>query len=193
MCKPTNADKLFFLFGLSIYAVGQLVISILQGALQSQKPIDYAHWLLLIGVFLLIPFSAKLPRHGLHRITSPVLLAGIVCVIGMCMLDFVFWAIPSPELKSEVAGHLIAADSIWQPFMKIGPNRIFMLGLALPSLAYYRASMLGTAFVIIGVGVVVLTPQWVNALGYSVIIIGYFLNFEILRSRSEYLRNDIVQ
>ena len=47
------------------------------------------------------------------------MITGIVSIIGMCVLDFVFWSLKDPEFKSQVAKHLINTTEIWTPFLKI--------------------------------------------------------------------------
>jgi hypothetical protein len=57
---PARLEKVLFLVGLTAYTVGQVVINSLRNALHTQSPIDDAHWLLLIGVVLLVPFAVNL-------------------------------------------------------------------------------------------------------------------------------------
>ena len=179
---PTRLDRGLFLAGLAIYAAGQLVITLLGWEMQNQRPVDFAHWLLIIGVALLIPYAARLPRRGLQIIASPVLIAGIIAVIGMCMIDFVFWALPSGEVENEVASILMAEPSLWTVFMKIGPNEVFMTGLLLPALAFFRTARIGTALVVVSALGILFTPQMFNAGLYSVLTIGYWLCFDRLRA-----------
>ena len=47
------------------------------------------------------------------------MIIGIVSIIGMCVLDFVFWSLKDPEFKSQVANHLINTTEIWTPFVNI--------------------------------------------------------------------------
>ena len=38
-------------------------------------------------------------------------------MIGMCVLDFIYWSIKSPEFDSEIATHLTNTSALWDPFM----------------------------------------------------------------------------
>ncbi|WP_417493738.1 hypothetical protein [Maricaulis sp.] len=178
---PKRIDRILFIAGLAIYVTGQILINLGPGFTEQQAPIDYAHWLLIIGVLFLIPFAGRLPRRNIHLIGIPLLLAGVCFVIGMCVIDFIFWSIPDAELKRALASHLIATAVIWEPFMVFGPNTIFNLGLLLPSLSYFRASRTGTILVILGTLVIVVGTQWFNVIGYLIVLAGYVLNFDLLK------------
>lgn len=174
---PRAWDRGLFLFGLGLYTLGQILINLGRDFVDAQSPIDFAHWLLIAGVLFLIPFVGRLPRRNIHLVTLPLLLVGIAAVIGMSVLDFVFWRLPDGELESQLAGTLIGTPVIWQPFMVIGPNHVFNAGLMLPSLSYFQASKAGTLLVIAGTLTIVLGVQWFNVIGYAVLTAGYALNF----------------
>lgn len=95
-------------------------------------PIDVIHWLMLIGVSMLIPFAARMLRRGLALVASPLLILGIVCVIGMCVLDFVFWALPDDEFRAEVARRLMDTPMLWKPFIAWGPDDFLISVLSFP-------------------------------------------------------------
>ena len=42
----------------------------------------------------------------------------------MCVLDFVFWSLKDPVLKSQVTKHLINTPEIWIPFISVS-EKIF--------------------------------------------------------------------
>lgn len=178
---PRYWDRVLFVAGLAIYTLGQTLINLGREFVERQSPVDYAHWLLLIGVLFLIPFIGRLPRRNLHLVTLPLLLAGIAAVIGMCVIDFIFWSLPAGDLENQLASALIATPSIWPVFIEIGPNHVFSLGLMLPGLSWYRASRAGTLLVIAGTLIVVLGVQWFNVIGYAVLTLGYILAFDRLR------------
>ncbi|WP_417470951.1 hypothetical protein [Maricaulis sp.] len=178
---PRYWDRVLFVAGLAIYTTGQVLINLGRDFVEAQTPIDFAHWLLLLGVLFLIPFTGRLPRRNLHLLTLPLLIAGIAAVIGMCLIDFIFWSLPAGDLENRLASELIATPSIWPVFITIGPNHVFSLALMLPSLSWYRASRAGTALVIIGTLTVMLGVQWFNVIGYAVLTLGYGLNFNGLR------------
>jgi len=168
----------YFLLGLFLYTVGQFLIFIFfnAGEWRNQEPIDFAHWFLLIGVLLLIPQIGNFPKSKLNLVGTPILVIGIGLMIGMCVLDFVFWSIKSPEFSSEVATHLINTPAIWTPFMGIG-GKVFNFGLLISSFNYFKQSKLGVILVLIGTLVVYLPWGWDNVVGYLLITVGFYINF----------------
>lgn len=168
----------YFLLGLFLYTVGQFLIFIFfnAGEWRNQEPIDFAHWFLLIGVLLLIPQIGNFPKSKLNLVGTPILVIGIGLMIGMCVLDFVFWSIKSPEFSSEVATHLINTPAIWKPFMNFN-GWFFNLGLLISSLSYFKNSRLGTILVLIGTLVIYIGSGSFNVLGYIVLTVGFYINF----------------
>jgi len=171
--------EFYFLLGLLLYTVGQFLIFIFYNdieALHSQEPIDFAHWFMLIGVLLLIPQIGNFPKSKWNYISSPTLILGIGLIIGMCVLDFVFWSLKEPELKRQVSEHLINTPEIWKPFMKFN-GLLFNLGLLTSSLSYYKNSKTGSLLVLIGTLVIYIGGGWINVLGYILLTIGFYINF----------------
>ena len=118
----------------------------------------------------------SLPRRGLSAIAGPLLLVGAVCVIGMCVIDFVFWALP-PELDGPVYDRLSAAPSVWRPFMRFGANELFVAALVAPALGFWGRSRAGLALVAVGAATMAIGTQWFNVAGYAAMIAGYALGF----------------
>jgi hypothetical protein len=171
--------EFYFLLGLFLYTVGQYLIFIFFNdidALHSQEPIDFAHWFMLIGVLLLIPQIGNFPKTKLNLIGTPILVIGIGLIIGMCVLDFLFWSINSSEFKSEVATHLNNTPAIWTPFMEVG-GKVFTFGLLMSSCNYFKQSKLGVILVLIGTSIVYLPWGWGNIPGYLFITLGFYMNF----------------
>ncbi len=172
-------NEFYFLLGLVLYTVGQFLIFIFYNdieALHSQEPIDFAHWFMLIGVLLLIPQIGNFPKSKWNYISSPTLILGIGLIIGMCVLDFVFWSLKEPELKRQVSEHLINTPEIWKPFMKFN-GLLFNLGLLTSSFSYYQNSKTGTLLVLIGTLAIYIGGGWINVLGYILLTIGFYINF----------------
>lgn len=181
---PDRIDKALFLMGFAVFTAGQVMLRLFDSAARGAQPVDYTHWLLLIGVVLLIPYTARLPRRGFHLVTAPVLLLGIVATIGMNILDFVFWALP-PELNGDIYRVLSVESSIWWPFMRYGPNEFFITAFVLPSLTLFHVSRVGTGLVIAGAVTMALGTEWFNVAGYILVIAGYFLCFDRLRPSTQ--------
>jgi hypothetical protein len=140
--------KNLFIAGLLFETMGQILLAKGNEFVYAQKPIDFAHWFLLIGVVLLLPQIVSFPKK-IHSYSGiPTAIIGVVCIIGMCVLDFIFWSFPTQELRNEFAGHLSKVSVIWKPFITIGPN-FLNVGLLLLSLNYFKKNKLGVALVIL--------------------------------------------
>ena len=176
---PNRTDQILFLSGLVLFMLGQVQLNLLGPASQSQAPIDWAHWTLLLGASLLIPFAARLPRTLFGSIAGIILIAGIVFIIGMNAIDFVFWGLDD-EMDGQLYRAIVDEPAIWGVFMRWGPGEIFTTGIGLPSLLYWRRSRLGTGLVALGLAIMIFGTQWYNVIGYSVVTAGYFLNFDRL-------------
>ena len=146
--KKLNQNEILFLLGLFTYTVGQYLIFIYFNDLEklhNQEPIDFSHWLMIFGVLLLIPQIGNFPKSRWNYISSPTLILGIGLIIGMCVLDFVFWSLKEPELKRQVSEHLINTPEIWKPFMKFN-GLLFNLGLLTSS---FKSSTFAATLVVL--------------------------------------------
>jgi len=142
--KQQITNKILFLLGLVFFLIGQLILTKGNDFVYRQEPIDFAHWFLLVGVVLLIPQTISFPRTFFSLIGIPLTLIGIVCIIGMCVLDFIWWSFPTEEMRNEFTNHISQVPSIWKPFMTIGPSsKVFNLGLLILSLNYLKKGKIG--------------------------------------------------
>lgn len=171
-----KANKILFIVGLFFILIGQLIISKGNEFVYKQEPIDFAHWFLLVGVTLLIPQTVTFPKKTYSLIGIPLTLVGIVCIIGMCVLDFIWWSFPNQEVRNEFTNHISHVPSIWKPFMIIGPSsKIFNLGLLLLSLNYIQTGKIGIALVLIANLILwhIIPLPFRLVLGYSITLIGF--------------------
>ena len=170
--------KLLFLLGLAFELIGQILLSKGNDFVYSLKPIDFAHWSLLIGVVLLIPQVVSFPNKLFSYIGTPLALGGIVCIIGMCVLDFIWWSQPTQDIRNEFAGHLSKFPSIWKPFIKSGPKYL-NIGLFFLSLNYFKQNKLGVIIIIfttlIFVNLIPIPFKMIK--GYSLTLIGFSVIF----------------
>ncbi len=178
---PLRSDQALLIAGLLFFILGQQLLNFGRDFVAAQAPIDYAHWCLLVGALLFLPFAARLPKRNIHLITIPVFIAGIAAIIGMFVLDFIFWSLPAGDLADGFYSHVRAEPSIWQVFIAIGPNWVFGTGLALPSLSYFHRSRLGVALVLIGVLMQPTTGRDLIVVSYALITLGYLMCFNWLR------------
>lgn len=140
--------KTLFVIGLLFQLIGQLLLAKGNDFVYAQKPIDFAHWFLLIGAALLIPQIGLFPKKIYTYIGVPIIIIGIVSIIGMCVLDFIWWSQPTQEVRNEFASQISKVPSIWKPFITTTPKFINM-GLFLLSLNYLRENKLGVSIVVL--------------------------------------------
>lgn len=170
------AYKILFLTGLLFFLIGQILLAQGNDFVYNQEPIDFAHWALLIGVVLLIPQVVSFPNKIFSYVGIPLTLIGITCIIGMCVLDFIWWSFPTDELRSEFTTHISQVPSIWQPFIKIGPSsKVFNLGLLLLSLNYYKNSKIGVLLVFISCLIMwnIVPVPFRLVVGYTLALVGF--------------------
>ena len=173
-----SSYKLLFLIGLVFELTGQILLSKGNAFVYNLKPVDFAHWSLLIGVVLLIPQVVSFPNKLFSYIGMPLALGGIVCIIGMCVLDFIWWSQPTQDIRNEFAGHLSKFPSIWKPFISSGPKYL-NIGLFFLSLNYFKQSKLGVIIIIFTTLIFVnLIPiPFKMIIGYSLTLIGFTIIF----------------
>lgn len=166
-----------FLLGLLLYTLGQfLIFVVFHQALHTQSPIDFAHWALFIGVLFLIPQIGCFLKTKVGWLGVPVLTLGIGLIIGMCVIDFIFWSMGTGKQVGQFASHVSNVQSIWFPFMTIS-GKIFTFGLIACGLTYFNLSKVGSVFCVIGGLIVYLPTGWDNIIGYSIIFVGYSICF----------------
>lgn len=168
--------KILFLLGLVIFLIGQLILANGSDYVYSLKPIDFAHWGLLIGMVLLIPQTVCWPKKIFSVIGIPLTLIGIVCGVGMCVLDFIWWSYPTDEMRIEFTNHISQVPAIWKPFMTIGPSsKVFNVGLLFLSLNYWKQSKLGILLILLANLVLwhVIPVPYRLVTGYSLTLIGF--------------------
>lgn len=167
--------KALFLTGLLLETIGQVMLY--QGSALFYKPIDFAHWSLLLGVVLIIPQVISFPDKPFSYFGIPLVIIGIVSIIGMCVIDFTLWSYQSDaQARSVFFQHISKASLVWKPFMKIGPP-FLNVGLLLLSFNYLKESKLGIALVVLAT-IFTQTSIPVNMIAlYGITLIGYLIIF----------------
>ena len=172
------AKRILFQTGIGFLLIGQIILSKGNELVYSLKPIDFAHWSLLLGVVLLIPQVISFPKKPFSYVGIPLTMIGIVCMIGMCVIDFIFWSFPNDELRNEFANHLSQVPAIWKTFMTIGPSsKVFNLGLLILSLNYFKTEKVGIALLLIATLIlwhIIPTPHRL-LFGYSITFVAFGL------------------
>ncbi len=183
MIKNLNSNldltyKLFFTLGLLFLLIGQILLAQGNDFVYSQKPIDFAHWFLLVGAVCLIPQVISFPKKIFSLIGIPLTIIGIACIVGMCVLDFIWWSFPNEEMRIDFANHISKVPSIWKPFISIGPSsKVFNLGLLILSLNYLKKEKIGIVIIFIATLILwhIIPIPFRLVFGYSLTLIGFSL------------------
>ena len=168
--------KTLFIIGLLFETMGQILLAQGNDFVYSQKPIDFAHWFLLVGVICLIPQVVSFPKKTFSLIGIPLTLIGIACMIGMCVLDFIWWSFPNEEMRIEFTNHISQVPSIWKTFITIGPSsKVFNLGLLVLSLNYLKKEKIGIGIIFIATLILwhIIPLPFRLVFGYSLTLIGF--------------------
>jgi len=183
--------KTLFLLGFVFEIIGQILMAKGNEFVYNQSPIDYAHWFILIGVVLLIPQAVSFPKSVYTYLGSTITIIGIVCIIGMCVIDFIFWSQPDQESRSAVAKHLSQVSSIWKPFISVGPG-ILNIGLFLLCLNNLKENKIGVALVFVATLIIYLLPNHSKLIaGYSLTLLGFAQIF--YRTKNSLIQSDLPQ
>jgi hypothetical protein len=172
--------KTLFIIGLLFEVMAQILLSKGNDFVYAQKPIDFAHWFLLLGVVFIIPQVISFPKKMYSYIGKPLAIIGIVCIIGMCVLDFIWWSYPTQELRIEFSNHISQFPSIWKVFLRVGPSSYFInLGLFILALNYYKENKIGVLIVLFATIIILFTRFIPFRLiyGYLITAIGFGLIF----------------
>ena len=169
-------QKLLFLFGLFLFLIGQLFLAKGNEYVYNQEPIDFAHWFLLVGAVCLIPQVVNFKKKIFSYVGIPLTFIGIIAIVGMCVIDFIFWSYPTQELRNEFAIHLSKEAAIWKPFMSIGPSsKVFNLGLLILSLNYLNDKKIGIGIILLANLILwhLIPVPYRLVFGYSLTLIGF--------------------
>lgn len=174
------AYKILFLTGLVFFLTGQIILAQGNDFVYSQRPIDFAHWFLLIGVVFMIPQTVSFPKKIVSYVGIPLVLTGIACIIGMCVLDFIWWSFPNEEARIEFTRHVSKVPSIWTPFITTGSSsKVFNLGLFLLSLNYLKQEKVGVVIILLATLILmhIIPLPFRLVFGYSLTLIGFSIIF----------------
>ena len=148
--------------------------------IQQQKPVDFAHWFLLIGAVSMISFSLVFPKSNFNSLATVLISLGIVAHIGMCTLDFQFWSFGDNLTgRNDLIDHLSRIPSIWLPFMVIGPALLY-IGLSIHAWKFIKTNTISSLLTIIGT-IIIGSAHYMSknrifvVLGYVILALGLVL------------------
>ena len=168
------------IIGLSLFVISYWIFTSGNEFAHSQKPIDFAHWINLIGAVLLINFNKVFPKNNIGKISSILTTLGVIAFVGLNTIDFISWSFGNDnDSRNVFFNQLAKTPSIAFPFVYVGPSLLF-LGLSTHTLNYIKTNLIGTIMtfsgaIFMGIGYFVWNNLIYSALGVTVFAIGLFL------------------
>lgn len=136
--------------GLGLFVLSYILFSLGPYQAYFQEPIDFAHWLNLIGAVLLFSFNRVFPKNTLNSVAAVVTTIGIIAHVGLCTIDFIMWSFGNDEsAKAALSEHISNTPSILFPFIIVGPSFLF-IGLALHASNFIKTHTIASLMVILG-------------------------------------------
>ena len=122
--------KIYTITGLIFLISNQIILLKGNEFVQTQKPIDYAHWLLLIGVLLTLSINYIFSDNIFSNLATILTSLGVIALIGQATIDFLWWSYGTDYAgMNDLSNQIMSSPSIRIPFVTIGPA-LFYLGLA---------------------------------------------------------------
>ncbi|MEZ4983543.1 MAG: hypothetical protein R2795_00650 [Saprospiraceae bacterium] len=165
--------------GLVLIATSQLLMSFGFDFLMAQRPIDYAHWALLLGAIFMLSLWRSLPKNMTKTVGLMLMTLGVGGIIGMCTLDFILWASHGdPDVKREIFAIISNQPPIKYPFLLIGPT-LFYAGICIATYGLFsrfkwQVLVINLGTPLIGLGHLVLNNQVVPVIGAILLLVGMF-------------------
>lgn len=134
-------------------AAGQGLIARGPSFVMAQRPLDWAHWLLLLGAVSLTWRITEIPLGRVGRVGRLASVAGSAAFVGMSVIDFIFWTLPSEAARHNFGRQVLESPVISFPFLTVGPSLLF-LGLGMMVFDWAGFKRVPAAFVFIGIALV---------------------------------------
>lgn len=139
------------IIGLSFLILNHIMLLGGNEFIQNQQPVDFAHWLLLIGALLCLPINYIFSNAIFKDLASILTALGIVALIGQATIDFLWWSFGTDfDGIDKLTNQIMARASIRIPFLTIGPA-LFYLGLAAHAGKFLRTHIIYSLLVFVGV------------------------------------------
>jgi len=171
-----NAKTISY-FGLLLIAISHLLLAFGYDFLMSQRPIDFAHWAMLLGAIFLFSLWFSLPESITKKFGLGMMSLGIAGIAGMCMIDFLLWSMGDDgQSKETLFNYVSNTPSIQVPFMVLGPA-LFYAGICVATYGLFKAykwqvALLNVGGMMIGLGHMLFHNGWVAAIGGFLFLIG---------------------
>ncbi|MDQ0576848.1 hypothetical protein [Agromyces albus] len=148
----TRSAVLFLAVSLAAMGVGQLLLSFGRDFVDAQQPIDWAHWLILIGAVggALSTSGFVLGQLGqLGRIARAFVVIGAIGFGGMVAIDLMLWTLPADPMLDDALRAALDSPQVAVPFLWVGPA-LFFIGLMLIAVEWVRLSARAAGLFIVG-------------------------------------------
>jgi len=143
--------KILAITGLVFLIINQIMLLGGNEFIQNQQPIDYAHWLLLIGALLCLSLNYIFSDNIFSNTATILTSLGIIALIGQATIDFLWWSYGTDyDGMNDLTSQIMSRPSIRIPFMTIGPG-LFYFGLATHAGKFIKTHTLWSILTFIGV------------------------------------------
>ena len=194
--KNIMKSKTICIIGLFLFVISYWVFTKGNEFAHSQKPIDFAHWLNLIGAVLLMNFNKIFPKNKIGKIASVLTTLGVIAFIGLNTIDFISWSFENDnDARNDFFNQLANTPAIAFPFVYVGPSLLF-LGLSIHAMNFIKSNLFGyllTVFGAIFMGLVYFL--WSNliytALGVTIFALGLILILNKMDKKQITLHNTV--
>jgi len=172
--------KIVAVTGLVFLTINQIMLLGGNEFIQAQTPIDYAHWLLLIGILMTLSLNYIFSNNSFGNLATILTSLGVVALIGQATIDFLWWSYgDNYDGMNALVNQIMNKPSIRIPFMTLGPA-LFYLGLASHAVKAIKEYPIGAiitviAVVIIGLGSFTYDSRMVIVFGHVLLTVGIAL------------------
>ena len=187
--------KTICIIGLFLFVISYWIFTKGNEFAHTQKPIDFAHWLNLIGAVLLLNFNRIFPKNKIGKIASILTTLGVIAFIGLNTIDFISWSFGDDnDGRNAFFNQLAITPSIAFPFVYVGPSLLF-LGLSIHALNFIKSNLIGyiltvSGAVFMGLGYFLWSNLVYTALGCTIFALGLML---ILNKMDGKQNNNVAQ
>ena len=184
------------IIGLSLFVVSYWIFTRGNEFAHSQKPIDFAHWLNLIGAVLLLNFNKIFPKNKIGKIASILTTLGVIAFIGLNTIDFISWSFGNDNNgRIEFYNQLADTPAIVFPFVYVGPSLLF-LGLSAHALNFSKSNLIGfvltfSGAIFMGLGYFLWDNLIYTAIGVTIFAFGLIFILNKMNGKQKTLHNTI--
>ncbi len=134
---------------LTAMGVGQLLLSFGRDFIDAQQPIDWAHWLILVGATGGALSTSGFVLGQLGRVGRAFVVIGAVGFGGMVAIDLMLWTLPADPMLDDALSAALDSPQVAVPFLWVGPT-LFFIGLLLIAVEWVRLSTWAAGLFIAG-------------------------------------------